>query len=850
MWLYSFLALTSASLPPLALAVSLQTYKWSNVKIGGGGGFVPNIVFNPSEKGLAYARTDIGGAYKLNSDDSWTPLLDFANDTTWNYWGVDALATDPVDTKRLYLATGMYTNSWDPNNGQILISSDYGATFTSSKLPFKIGGNMPGRGAGERLVVDPNSNNILLFGARSGHGLWKSTDSGATWTQVTTLPNTGTYIPDPTDTSGYNSDKIGISWVTFDPASGNSGHATPRIFVGVMSNGTDNIFVSQDAGSTWMGVVGQNTTFLPHKGVLSVAEKSLYVSYSNGAGPYDGTSGAIFKYNITAGTWTNITPVSGSDLYFGFGGISVDAQKPGTIMVAVSLNSWWPDGQIFRSTDGGSTWKALWTWGSYPTIFKWYTYDDSLAPWLGPDATTTVLGTLQIGWMMEGLSIDPFDSNHWLYGTGATILGGHDLTMWDTTNGNITLKSLADGIEETSVQGLISPPIGPELISAVGDDGGFVHNDLTKAPATSFTNPSWSTTTDLDFAGNNPTNIVRIGTATDGHVPHVVISVWPNFLSSSSKQVALSTDSGTTWSQDYGAADGVAGGKVALSANGDTVLWRTGSNGVQVSQFTNAFAAVPSLPSDAAIASDKRNNSVFYGASGSNFYLSTDGGKTFAAKGTLGPSTSPVKVIVHPSIGGDVWVSTDKGLFHSTDSGSTFSAISGITQAWAIALGAPATTGGYPAVFAAANIGGVGYFRSDDGGVNWVMINDAAHGFGSASSNALTASARIYGRVYIGTNGRGIFTGDVSGAAPAPTASVPSTSAAASTHAVSTTTRAATSAPAPVTTTTPTSSASAPPGTQGAYGQCGGQGWTGPTVCTSGFVCQFSNDFYSQCVPS
>ena len=43
----------------------------------------------------------------------------------------------------------MYTNSWDPNNGQILISKDTGATFTPSKLPFKVGGNMPGRGMGE-----------------------------------------------------------------------------------------------------------------------------------------------------------------------------------------------------------------------------------------------------------------------------------------------------------------------------------------------------------------------------------------------------------------------------------------------------------------------------------------------------------------------------------------------------------------------------------------------------------------------------------------------------------------------------------------------------------------------------
>jgi endo-1,4-beta-xylanase len=33
------------------------------------------------------------------------------------------------------------------------------------------------------------------------------------------------------------------------------------------------------------------------------------------------------------------------------------------------------------------------------------------------------------------------------------------------------------------------------------------------------------------------------------------------------------------------------------------------------------------------------------------------------------------------------------------------------------------------------------------------------------------------------------------------------------------------------------------------WGQCGGQGWTGPTTCASGAVCQASNQWYSQCVP-
>ncbi|KAJ7172052.1 cellobiohydrolaseII [Mycena filopes] len=33
------------------------------------------------------------------------------------------------------------------------------------------------------------------------------------------------------------------------------------------------------------------------------------------------------------------------------------------------------------------------------------------------------------------------------------------------------------------------------------------------------------------------------------------------------------------------------------------------------------------------------------------------------------------------------------------------------------------------------------------------------------------------------------------------------------------------------------------------FGQCGGQGWTGPTTCATGSTCTFNNAFYSQCLP-
>ncbi len=173
-------------------------YVWRNVEIVGGG-YVPGIIFNTSEPDLVYARTDIGGAYRWNTHTSrWIPLLDWVGWDNWGYSGVDSLATDPVDPDRVYVLAGTYTNSWDPNNGAVLRSRDRGRSWKISVLPFKSGGNMPGRNMGERLVIDPNKNSILYLGARSGNGLWRSTDFGRTWSRVNSFPaGVGTYSENP-----------------------------------------------------------------------------------------------------------------------------------------------------------------------------------------------------------------------------------------------------------------------------------------------------------------------------------------------------------------------------------------------------------------------------------------------------------------------------------------------------------------------------------------------------------------------------------------------------------------------------------------------------------------------------
>lgn len=301
-----------------------------------------------------------------------------------------------------------------------------------------------------------------------------------------------------------------MTFVTFDSTSGLTNGATSRIFVGTADNVTASVYVSNDAGGTWAPVVGQPKKYFPHKCKLQPTEKALYLTYSDGAGPYDGTSGAVYRYDITMGVWKDITPVSGGDLFYGFGGLGVDIQKPGTLVVA-SLNSWWPDAQLFRSTDSGTTWSPIWEWAGYPNQ-NWYygLYTDN-APWI--NAGFISQDTKRLGWMIEALEIDPLDSDHWLYGTGLTLYGGRDLTNWDTTH-NVTIKSLATGIEEMAVLGLASAPGGSELLAAVGDNNGFTFknsSDLKTSPKTPWMNPWYTSSTDVGMATPPPSTKEPLG---------------------------------------------------------------------------------------------------------------------------------------------------------------------------------------------------------------------------------------------------------------------------------------------------------------------------------------------------
>ncbi|MER5306277.1 cellulose binding domain-containing protein [Streptomyces sp. NPDC002773] len=730
--------------PPAAPAAAPPSYTWKNVRIDGGG-FVPGIVFNRAEKNLAYARTDIGGAYRWNqAASSWTPLLDHIGWDDWGHTGVVGLATDSVAPDRVYAAVGTYTNDWDPGNGAVLRSADRGATWQRADLPFKLGGNMPGRGMGERLAIDPHKNSVLYLGAPSGNGLWRSTDSGVTWSKVTSFTNPGNYQQDPTDTSGYNSDEQGIVWVTFDESTGTAGRATSTIYVGV-GDKENAVYRSTDAGATWTRLPGQPTGYLAHKGVLDAENGYLYLAYSDTAGPYDGGKGQVWRYATATGAWTDISPVAEADTHYGFSGLTVDRQNPGTVMVS-GYSSWYPDTQIFRSTDSGASWTRAWDYTAYPNRADRYTMDVSSAPWLTWGASPAPPEqTPKLGWMTEALEIDPFDSNRMMYGTGATIYGTTELTRWDTGT-KFTIRPMVAGLEETAVLDLASPPSGAPLISALGDIGGFRHTDLTKVPAMMFTGPNFTSTTSVDFAETKPDTVVRAGHLDGG------------------PRVAFSTDNAATWRAGQEPAGVTGGGTVAASADGTRFVWSPEGAGVHTGTG-GAWTASTGIPAGATVESDRVDPRTFYGFAAGAFHASTDGGLTFTTKATGLPAKGNVRFKAVPGNKGDIWLAggapdSAYGLWHSTDGGATFTRIAGVEQADTIGFGKAAPGATYPTLYTSAKIGGVrGVFRSTDAGASWVRINDDAHQWGWTGA-AITGDPRVYGRVYVSTNGRGILYGD------------------------------------------------------------------------------------------
>lgn len=349
-----------------------------------------------------------------------------------------------------------------------------------------------------------------------------------------------------------------------------------------------------------------------------------------------------------------------------------------------------------------------------------------------------------------------------MYSSSGTIYGTNNLVNWDryekhddkNNSDKVKIEVMAKGIEGAVVEELISPQDGEShLFSALSGVSGFIHKDLNEVPLTVYNNPRFQTTTSIDYAELNSKIIVRVGYPID-----------------KDSAFGYSEDGGETWQQGA-KLDGIEAGTIAISANGETIVWSAlGDNGKVMYSNDKGLNWNESvgLPQYAKVEADRVNSSKFYAVVNGKFYISMDGGVTFkktVARGLPSDGTLEFKSI--PGIEGDIWLAGGTkykgtyGLWHSTNSGTTFTKIENVEEADTIGFGKAAPGKEYMALYTNAKINGVrGIFKSNDCGETWERINDDEHQYGCANKT-ITGDPRIYGRVYIGTNGRGIIYGDL-----------------------------------------------------------------------------------------
>ena len=742
-----------------AAPVHAQSYSWKNVQIVGGG-YVDGIVAHPGQQGLFYAKTDVGGAYRYNSSTgTWVPLNDWTPQANNDWIGVDSIAVDPNNPSMLFMSVGAYDGWAYVPAGAILVSSDQGNTFTVHQMPFPMGSNNTGRDAGERLQVDPNNGNVLFYGTRNDNlptpynngmnGLWTSTDKGSTWTQVAA----GNAPPLSSNGTG-----AGIVFTAFYKPSLANGR-TQTIFAGVSdSSAPSTLYVSNDAGAHWSAVSGgpgatATGGMYPNHGLIG-PDGNLYITYGNAPGPYSMSTGQVWKYNIGAGTWTNITPLAPSSTDgFGYDGLALDAQKPGTLVVT-TVDRYGAGDTMFRSTSAGSS--GSWVDLKSKATFSWT--QSPWAPWGHPTGFQ--------GWMNP--VIDPFNSNNAFYGTGGGIFGTTNLTAADSGLGT-SWSVAAKGIEETVPQFMAAPSAGAPLVAAIADVCGFVFNSLTTPPNSMISTQSGTGVagactfgSSIDWAKGNPSTLVLVGS--NPYASTVPVGV-------------ISTNGGSSWTAFPKLPTGMTKGEgsVAISANGGAIVWSPHTNDNLAPVYTTnggstwttiSLGKRKTLPVGSKMLSDGATNGFYAWMQGSTTFYVGSSASSWSLAATL--PAAPNQVAAVPLVAGDLWIASNSGLYHSTNSGASWSAAKTITVAagtltpTTIGFGKAAASASYPAIYVGGQFtdGTTGLVRSIDGGTTWVQINDGSHQWGGIGQ--VVGDMQTFGTVYLnsgGGMGRGIVYG-------------------------------------------------------------------------------------------
>ncbi len=311
-------------------------------------GRIAALAVSQQNSNVAYAGAADGGVWQTtNGGATWTALTDQQPSLA-----IGAIALDPQNPNTIYVGTGEADNCSPCYYGAgILKSTDGGATWSNIQAPFV---DSTGRGVRiSSLAVSPQNGQIILAAvaglmpAYQGgpstipSGIYRSTNAGATWTLVA---------------GGGPGTRV-----VFNPANPAQAFAT---ISGVVSSTYPlttglGVFVSNDSGATWTASngTGVNALALASSGRIEIALAPsnplvLYVSVTNN-NPSPGNLLGFYTSPDGGQNWSRLpnTPDYCQPQCWYGNALAVDPTNP-AIVYAGGIELW-------RTINGGQSWTTV-----------------------------------------------------------------------------------------------------------------------------------------------------------------------------------------------------------------------------------------------------------------------------------------------------------------------------------------------------------------------------------------------------------------------------------------------------------------------------------------------------------
>lgn len=283
----------------------------------------PGAIFAGAERGLF--RSEDYGAH-------WHRV-----DCALNDYAVWKLAAHPKNPDLMFAGTG------SPTRAALFISRDGGKNWRKSSLempPKCLGVSRPRMLA---MACDPDDERQVWVGVEEG-GVHRSRDGGETWTRVDDAEHRKGII---------NSDVHSIAIL---PA---TAHAPKRVIVMVVNA----LYFSDDDGKTWRGLNARESWGLYYTRVMATrpgSSKELLIGISDGT---PGTTSLCLRSADSGETWIpSPFPLQPNSCVWAFGTQGAD---PDLVLAGTKY------GHLYRSDNGGKSWRKEWREFSEITDVAW-----------------------------------------------------------------------------------------------------------------------------------------------------------------------------------------------------------------------------------------------------------------------------------------------------------------------------------------------------------------------------------------------------------------------------------------------------------------------------------------------